>query len=117
MSAQSQTATSGNDPVEPIVFAYDKENKTLTLNASLGIIENDNTANISGVYAYWDKLVLYKYNQDVNGIEDVAAKGANAMVTFYNLNGQKVDANAKGLLIRQVRQADGSVKAIKVLKK
>ena len=116
MSAQSQNATSDNDPVRPIVFAYDKESKTLTLDASLGIIENNNTANISGVYAYWDKLVLYKYNQDA-GIEDVAVKDAHAVVAFYNLNGQKVNANAKGLLLRQVRQADGTFKTIKVLKK
>ncbi|MBR0274378.1 MAG: hypothetical protein IJQ59_09895 [Bacteroidaceae bacterium] len=115
MSAQSQYATSGSDPVQPIVFAYDSENNTLTLDASLGIIENDNTSNISGVYAYWDKLVLYKYGSD--GLKNIDKASAGSVVTYYNLSGQRVGANAKGVLIQQTRLSDGSIKTAKVIRK
>lgn len=115
MSAQSQYATSGSDPVQPIVFAYDSENNTLTLDDSLGIIENDNTSNISGVYAYWDKLVLYKYGSD--GLKNIDKASAGSVVTYYNLSGQRVGANAKGVLIQQTRLSDGSIKTAKVIRK
>jgi archaellum component FlaG (FlaF/FlaG flagellin family) len=98
MSAQRQEASSGSDPVQPIVFAYDSEKKTLTLDASLGIIENDNTTNISGVYAYWDKLVLYQYA--IDGVETIKADSFNAATTLYNLSGQKVNGSYKGMVIR-----------------
>ena len=101
MSAQSQTATSESDPLRDIVFAYDSENQTLTLDASLGIIENNNTQNISGVYAYWDKLVIYRFNKDTDGIREVAnGQQPTANSQKYNLRGQKVDANYKGIVIQ-----------------
>jgi hypothetical protein len=98
MSAQRQDATSQSDPVQSIVFAYDSENQTLTLDSSLGIIENDNTQNISGVYAYWEKLVIYRY--DTDGISEVRSMTEDAKGAFYNLRGQKVDANYKGIVIQ-----------------
>jgi len=99
MSAQSQSASSRNDPVKDIRFAYDSTNETLTLDASLGIIENNNTQNVSGVYAYWDKLVIYRYNSDT-GISDVRSKTEDVRSAVYNLRGQKVDASYKGLVIQ-----------------
>ena len=99
MSAQSQSASSQNDPVKDIRFAYDSDNETLTLDASLGIIENNNTQNISGVYAYWDKLVIYRYNSDT-GISDVRSKTEDVRSTVYDLYGRKVDSSYKGLVIQ-----------------
>lgn len=99
MSAQSQSDPPQNDPVKDIRFAYDSTNETLTLDASLGIIENNNTQNISGVYAYWDKLVIYRYNSDT-GISDVRSKTDDVRSAAYNLRGQKVDASYKGLVIQ-----------------
>ncbi len=99
MSAQSQSATSQNDPVKDIRFAYDSTNETLTLDASLGIIENNNTQNISGVYAYWDKLVIYRYNSDT-GISDVRSKTEDVRSTVYDLYGRKIDSSYKGLVIQ-----------------
>ena len=99
MSAQSQSAPSQNDPVKDIRFAYDSDNETLTLDASLGIIENNNTQNISGVYAYWDKLVIYRYNSDT-GISDVRSKTEDVRSAVYDLYGRKIDSSYKGLVIQ-----------------
>ena len=99
MSAQSQTASSQSDPVQDIVFAYDSENQTLTLDAALGIIENNNTTTINGVYAYWDKLVIYRYNSDT-GISDVRSKTEDVRSAVYDLYGRKVDASYKGIVIQ-----------------
>lgn len=57
------------------------------------------------------------------GWYDIIPTGINGMAMdaqssrTYDLQGRLVDGNAKGLLIKQVRQADGTVKAVKVIRK
>lgn len=103
MSAQSQNAASESEAPRDIVFAYDTETKTLTLDPSLGIIENNNTQNIGGVYAYWDKLVIYRYS-DTDGISDVRSKTEDVRGAVYDLYGRKVDSSYKGIVIQNGRK-------------
>ena len=57
------------------------------------------------------------------GWYDIIPTGINGMAMdaqssrTYDLQGRLVNGNAKGLLIKQVRQADGTVKAVKVIRK
>lgn len=53
---------------------------------------------------------------DTTGLEIVGVDATSA-VEYYNLQGIKVDASAKGALIRVTLSADGSRKAEKVLVK
>ena len=41
---------------------------------------------------------------------------STARPTYYNIKGQQVDANARGLLIIRQQQADGSIKTMKIYK-
>lgn len=54
--------------------------------------------------AYWTEV----------GIADVNT--GKQSVTYYDMQGRKANAQTKGLLIRQARQADGTVKTVKVLR-
>ena len=36
--------------------------------------------------------------------------------SYYDLQGRKVDANATGLLIKQMRMQDGTTRAVKVMR-
>ena len=49
------------------------------------------------------------------GINDINA--ANNTVVYYDMQGRVADANAKGLLIKQTRNANGTVKTQKVVRK
>jgi len=49
------------------------------------------------------------------GIADVNAD--SKAVRFFDLQGRQVNESSRGLLIKQVRQADGSTKSIKVVRK
>ena len=50
------------------------------------------------------------------GIQDVQAAGS-VVKAEYDLQGRRTDGNARGLVIRRVQQADGTMKAIKVMKR
>ena len=45
-----------------------------------------------------------------------AAASVEGAVTYFDLQGRVANANAKGILIKQVRQADGKVSRVKVLR-
>ena len=59
--------------------------------------------------------MLYKYGSD--GLKNIDKASAGSVVTYYNLSGQRVGANAKGVLIQQTRLSDGSIKTAKVIRK
>lgn len=50
-----------------------------------------------------------------DGIQGVAGEGNN--VRYFDATGRAVNSNAKGVIIQQTRQADGTVKTIKVVRK
>lgn len=50
------------------------------------------------------------------GIQDVQTAGS-VVKAEYDLQGRRTDGNARGLVIRRVQQADGTMKAIKVMKR
>lgn len=66
-----------------------------------------NTSNIAwyDLTAYWSTV----------GIDDINAD--NSTVVYYDMQGRVADANAKGMLIKQTRQANGQVNTQKVLRK
>ncbi len=49
------------------------------------------------------------------GIDGITANDKTAV--FYDMQGRKVNGSAKGLLIKQQRDADGNTKAVKVIRK
>ena len=49
-------------------------------------------------------------------VESPKSSVAGSVMNTFDLTGRRVNAQAKGLLIKQMRQADGSVKAVKVLR-
>ena len=67
------------------------------------------TVNASEVV--WKDLEQYW----IEGIGEVGT--TEEVVTYYDMQGRLADAHAKGLLLKQVRQADGTVKTIKVMRR
>ena len=61
----------------------------------------------------WMDNPVYEEPTGINGI--TAENDSN--VRYFDLQGRAASADAKGLLIKQVRQADGSLKTIKVIRK
>ena len=59
-----------------------------------------------GLAEYWEAV----------GIEEIAATQSKS-VKFYDLQGRQVNADAKGIVIRVERLADGSTKTTKMLRK
>lgn len=57
-------------------------------------------------------------NDLVSGIKGVNAQAAagNTSVEYFDLQGRKVDASAKGLVVKRVRSANGVVTSTKILK-
>ena len=53
-------------------------------------------------------------------LKPTAINGVNANnvveINYYDLQGRKVDANATGLLVKQMRMQDGTTRAIKVMR-
>ncbi|MBO4462756.1 MAG: choice-of-anchor J domain-containing protein [Prevotella sp.] len=54
------------------------------------------------------------YDPTVVGINDI---NANNNAVYYDMQGRVADASAKGLLIKQTRNANGTVKTVKVVRK
>ncbi len=113
VNGQLQSAQAETDAPVDIVFAYDSEAGTLTLDASMGIIENDNTTTIAHTYAYWEGLVLTNPTTGIHQVDIV--EGEETVIGYFNLHGQQVDPTTKGLLIKQVRLSDGTLKTQKVM--
>ena len=57
-------------------------------------------------------------NEIISGIKGVNAQAAagNATVEYFDLQGRRVDASAKGLVVKRVRSANGVVTSTKILK-
>ena len=50
------------------------------------------------------------------GVKNISTDAATTSVAYYDLQGRRVDNNAKGLVLMQVRKADGTVKTVKVVR-
>jgi hypothetical protein len=56
-----------------------------------------------------------KFKDNYSGIADV--KIDTVSTSFFDLQGRKVNSSAKGLVIKQMRQTDGTVKTVKMVRK
>lgn len=50
------------------------------------------------------------------GVKGITTDAATSSVAYYDLQGRRVDSNAKGLILMQIRKADGTVKTVKVVR-
>ena len=94
--------------VQDVVMTVDDENGTMT--AADAVVINGNKSSISYFNVFSDVVLT---NPNVNGISEVNTDDNNAV--YFDTMGRRVDANAKGLLIKQVRTSNG-VKTMKVVK-
>lgn len=74
------------------------------------------------INAYQDKISYYAVYTDVkmtkkggDGIQTLASDGAE--VRYFDAQGRQTTKATKGLLLKQVRMADGSVKTVKMMNK
>lgn len=104
--AGGSTVYLNQDPAE---IATWKKIGVQSIYRGLGV---ENRSNIG-----WFDIQAYitEMNGVLTGISSINAAG-NAAV-YFDLQGRKVDAAQKGLLIMQTRQADGTVKTAKVVRK
>ncbi len=108
----------------PYTFSddYDIYNNKLYLNQPLEEISSWKKIGVKSVYygggetresqIGWYDLAAY---WETSGVAAVKAEGQQ--VSYYDLQGRKASASARGMLIRQTRMADGSVKYQKVMVK
>lgn len=94
--------------VQDVVMTVDDENGTMT--AADAVVINGNKSSISYFNVFSDVVLT---NPNVNGINEISTDDNNAV--YFDTMGRRVDANAKGLLIKQVRTSNG-VKTMKVVK-
>lgn len=84
-------------------------------------IDDWNAIGVKSIYTVGDKSretresEIFWYQLKPTAIDNI---GTNDVVetSYYDLQGRKVDANATGLLIKQMRMQDGTVKAVKVIR-
>lgn len=84
-------------------------------------IDQWNAIGVKSIYTVGDKSretresEIFWYELIPTAINDINA--SNVVETnYYDLQGRKVDANATGLLIKQMRMQDGTTKAVKVMR-
>ena len=76
---------------------------------------------VKSIYTVGDKSretresEIFWYQLTATAINGISANNV-VETNYYDLQGRKVDANATGLLIKQMRMQDGSVKAVKVMR-
>lgn len=58
---------------------------------------------------------IKEYPNSVTGISEIAAEDEGSV--YYDAMGRRTNNQAKGLLLKQVRMADGSVKTVKIARK
>ena len=58
---------------------------------------------------------IKEYPTSVTGISEIAAEDEGSV--YYDAMGRRTNSQAKGLLLKQVRLADGSVKTVKIARK
>ncbi len=74
------------------------------------------TPDLSGAltWAQWEALEA-EWQQDPSGVA-MTSGSAEAAAEYFDLQGRRVDASTKGLLIRKARLSDGTVKVVKVVR-
>ena len=65
---------------------------------------------------YGEKLIINVPAYDMSGIGDVVADGEAVATEYFDLQGRKLAGEANGIVIKKMTMADGSVKAVKVVK-
>lgn len=86
-----------------------------------GDIDQWNAIGMKSIYTVGDKSretresEIFWYQLIPTAINDINASNV-VETSYYDLQGRKVDANATGLLIKQMRMQDGTTKAVKVMR-
>ena len=62
------------------------------------------------------QVMISGYITDAAGISTAVTLGTPVATEYYNAAGQRVDAQARGLVIVKQRMADGSTKSTKVIR-
>lgn len=101
-------ANSSTLALQDVVMNFDEATSTMTGNDWIVISTKKNS--ISYFHIFGDFVI----KKDATGINEISADDANAI--YYDTMGRRVDSSARGLLIKQTRQADGTVKTVKVMK-
>lgn len=52
-----------------------------------------------------------------SGIEAISQKNVTSRCEMYDLQGRRVNGNARGIVIQRMMQADGTMKAVKTIRK
>lgn len=86
-----------------------------------GDIDEWNAIGVKSIYTVGDKSretresEIFWYQLKPTAITSISTNDV-VETSYYDLQGRKVDANATGLLIEQMRMQDGTVKTVKVLR-
>ena len=86
-----------------------------------GDIDEWSAIGVKSIYTVGDKSretresEIFWYQLTPTAINGISANNV-VETNYYDLQGRKVDANATGLLIEQMRMQDGTVKTVKVLR-
>lgn len=86
-----------------------------------GDIDEWNAIGVKSIYTVGDKSretresEIFWYQLKPTAITSISTNDV-VETSYYDLQGRKVDANATGLLIKQMRMQDGTITAVKVLR-
>ena len=99
-----------SEELEDIVFEYDEATNTFStdqyyLNASKSSL------------LYYEKYTDVTITKTPSVSTAISAIDADSQVRYYDLQGRIVDANSKGVFVKQITLSDGTVKNIKVVRK
>jgi hypothetical protein len=102
----------GESGIENVVMNYDETTGEFTTDH--WILINSKKASISYYNIYTScRLTKVGPATAIQSVEDTEEAGT----VYYDTLGRRTNSNTKGLLLKQVRQADGSVKTTKVARK
>ena len=86
-----------------------------------GDIDEWNAIGVKSIYTVGDKSretresEIFWYQLTPTAINGISANNV-VETSYYDMQGRKVDANATGLLIKQMRMQDGTTRAVKVMR-
>lgn len=119
----------GIDEMTEIPYTYDDSYDIYTggeyfyLNQGADVIATWKRIGVQSIYYGLDERhesnIIWMDNpvyEEPTGINGITAEN-DSNVRYFDLQGRAASADAKGLLIKQVRMADGSLKTIKVIRK
>ncbi len=101
----------GESGIEDVVMTYDEATGEFTTDNWIFINGKPNT-----IYYY----TIYTSNKFTKAGSSTAISSINAdeqNAVYFDAMGRRTNAQAKGLLIKQVRMADGTVKTVKMASK